>query len=406
MAIWSVSFYFIIMDEINDETDDTLEDYSEYIITRALAGKEPPSQDNGTNNSYYIVKVPQEYAEVNRRIRYSDEMVYIDLKKETEPARVLKTIFKDAENNYYELTVSIPTIEKEDLRETILRWIIFLYILLLLGIIAINAWILYRSLRPLYVLLKWLDNYTIGEKIKPLKNDTDVVEFKKLNEAVLRSAERNQEVFEQQRLFIGHASHELQTPLAICKNRLEMLSNDPSLTEKQLEEILKTQQTVDHIVKLNKTLLLLSKIENKQFPEVTRININDLINKIKTDYEEVYGYLDITLTLQENAILKLNMNETLASILFNNLLKNAYIHNHQGGNIEIVINEAFIAFYNTGNSEILDQNKIFERFYQKDQKEGSSGLGLALVESICKLSNIEITYSFDKGLHGFVLRKL
>ena len=63
-------------------------------------------------------------------------MVYIVEKDETEPARILTTIFKDNENRFYELTVSIPSIEKEDLTAAIRDWMIFLYIALLLVIIV------------------------------------------------------------------------------------------------------------------------------------------------------------------------------------------------------------------------------------------------------------------------------
>ena len=116
-----------IIDEVNDEVDDSLEDYSEVLITRALAGEQLPSQSDGSNNSYYLITVTADYAEKQKRIRYSDEMVHIEAKGETEPARVLRTIFKDKDRQYYELTVSTPTIEKQDLQEAILNWMLLLY---------------------------------------------------------------------------------------------------------------------------------------------------------------------------------------------------------------------------------------------------------------------------------------
>lgn len=91
------------------------------------------------------------------------------------------------------------------------------------------------------------------------ENDTRITEFRKLNDAAARYVERTEQMFEQQKQFIGNASHEIQTPLAICRNRLEMLMEDDSLSEKQLEELMKTHQTLEYITKLNKSLLLLSK---------------------------------------------------------------------------------------------------------------------------------------------------
>ena len=71
-----------------------------------------------------------------------------------------------------------------------------------------------------------------------MSNDTQITEFRKLNEAAIRYVERTEQMFEQQKQFIGNASHEIQTPLAICRNRLEMLMEDDSLSEKQLNTLL------------------------------------------------------------------------------------------------------------------------------------------------------------------------
>lgn len=406
MAVWATLFYFIIVEEINDETDDSLEDYSEYIITRALAGDSLPSKDNGTNNTYYITEVTHDYASENKKIRYSDEMVYLEAKKETEPARILRTIYRDAEDHYYELTVAIPTIEKDDLQETILWWVLFLYCLLLVVVIIINVWVLHTSFRPLYRLIEWINNFTVGKKLEPLVNPTNVTEFRKLNEVAVKSAERNGILYEQQKEFIGHASHELQTPLAICKNRLEILSDDGQLTEKQLETILRTRQTLDHIIKLNKTLLLLTKIENGQFPEKQTISVNELVEKLSEDYVEIYAYRNITFKITHQSQVFVSMNETLASILFNNLIKNAFTHNIEGGEIDIFINQNCVKFSNTSDMGALNSGKVFKRFYQGVKKEGSTGLGLALVDSIVRLYGMDVLYDYQEERHVFTVRFL
>ena len=126
---WAVCFYFAIVDEINDEIDDSLEDYSELIIIRSLAGKELPSSDSGSNNQYFLREVSEAYVRTRERIRYQDTMVYIAEKKETEPARILTTIFRNDAGQYYELSVSTPTIEKQDLRESIFYLLIGLFVL-------------------------------------------------------------------------------------------------------------------------------------------------------------------------------------------------------------------------------------------------------------------------------------
>lgn len=276
-AVWATLFYYITVDEINDETDDSLEEYSEYIIRRALTGEKLPENDNGTNNSYHISKVTREYALQTPSTEFLDQTVYIRSKNETEPARIYKTIFRDKEDNYYQLTVTFPTFEKKDLKETILYWLILLYVLLLVSIIILNIFVHRRSLKPLYTMLKWLDNVQLSNTPPLLEVDTGITEFRKLSEALTRNACRNAEIYEQQSLFIAHASHELQTPIAIAQNRLEMLSNDSALTEAQLSQILKTKQAVESLSKLNKTLLLLARIENQQFPESEQIDVQKFL---------------------------------------------------------------------------------------------------------------------------------
>lgn len=142
--------------------------------------------------------------------------------------------------------------------------------------------------------------------------------------------ERTEQMFEQQKQFIGNASHEIQTPLAICRNRLEMLMEDDSLSEKQLEELMKTHQTLEYITKLNKSLLLLSKIDNGQFTDTKELELNVLLKQYLQDYEEVYDYRNIEVTIDEQGVFKVTMNESLAVALLTNLLKNAFVHNIDG----------------------------------------------------------------------------
>lgn len=405
LGAWAVFFYIAVIDEVNDEVDDSLEDYSETIIIRALAGEELPSKNDGSNNQYYLTEVSEEYADQKEDIRYKDSMIYITEKEETEPARILTTIFKDENDRYYELTVSTPTIEKDDLKDAIQGWIIFLYGTLLFTIIIICIWVFHRNMKPLYLLLNWLDNYRIGNKNQPLKNDTKITEFKKLNEAALRNAERSEHLFEQQKQFIGNASHEMQTPLAICRNRLEMLMEDESLTEKQLEELIKTHQTLEHITKLNKSLLLLSKIDNGQFSDIKDMELNQILKRYADDYKEVYAYRNIRLNIEEKEVFHIKMNESLAIALLTNLLKNAYVHNVDDGHIRIEITSRHIIFSNSGIEQPLDANHIFERFYQGNKKEGSTGLGLAITKSICNLQHINLEYYFSNKEHCFKISK-
>lgn len=404
LTVWAGFFYMAVVEEVNDEVDDTLEDYSEGLIIRALSGEDMPTASNGSNNQYYLYEVSELYAASHPQITYRDEMVFITEKSETEPARVLITIFRTEDERYMELVVYTPTIEKLDLLRAILGWIIFLYVLLLLIILSINIWVFRKNMKPLYVLLKWLDSSQLGKKNEPLENTTKITEFRKLNAATMAFAERGEKLFEQQKTFIGNASHEMQTPLAICRNRLEMLMEDETLTEHQLNELIKTHQTLENLTRMNRSLLLLCKIENGQFVDTRSVCLNDILAHYLNDYKEVYAYRNITVTVTTDSSFCVEMNDSLVSVLVTNLLKNSFVHNIDGGFIYIKITANTFEISNTGEKP-LDRERIFERFYQGQKKEGSTGLGLALVDSICKANHLKIDYTYVENRHIFTISK-
>lgn len=409
LTTWAFLFYYAMIKEINNETDDALENYSDVLIMRSLAGMDLPNINTGSNNSYFITPVTPEYAKSNPEMEYTDALIYIPELKETEPARTLKTIFIDNRGQHYELTVSTPSIEKENLQHAILYWVVTLYIILFITTIGINILVIRKSMKPLYKLLNWLDHYTIGAKqVSALQNNTNITEFRKLNQAIIASNTRNEALFEQQKQFIGNASHEIQTPLAVCCNRIEWLIDNTNLTEEQMNELLKTRRTLEQITRLNKALLFISKIENGQYPQSHSINMNELIKQQLILYKEIFTSRQITVELTEQNTLQATMNEDLATALISNLLKNAYIHNipNQTGIIKINITHTTISISNTSPSKQLDKIKIFNRFYQGNKKEGSTGLGLAIVSAICKLYNIDILYSYTSQsppLHHFFM---
>ena len=401
IALWAVCFYFAIIKEINNETDENLTAYAETIITDYLAGEGMPATDKASDNRYHIRKVTDDYAASHRHIRYKDMEVFFEGRDRYEPARTITYIFKTADGQYRELTVFTATIDKDNLKRAILYWLIALYVVLLAGIIIVNLYTVRHSMKPLKALLKWLDNYKLGGKNRPLANDTNITEFKKLNETVKRNIERSERQYEQQKLFIANASHEMQTPLAVCANRLEMMLDDEALTEAQMTEIIKTLRTLKNLSATNRSLLLLCKIDNGQFDGRARIDIKAATLKTLDDLKAVYEHKHITVSTDMDAAPVAEMDESLAGILLGNLLKNAFIHNTAGGTISVKTDGRTLTIANTGAATKLDDSKIFERFYHSADKKSSTGLGLSLVKAICNLYGFGLKYSFVDGKHTF-----
>ena len=404
LAALAVLFYFTLIDEINDEVDDALEARAEVIVKRVLAGRELPVPADDGNNGYFLHEVSPQYAAAQHHERYSDEEIFIPERDDKEPARVLRKVFRDGAGQWRELTVMTPTIEKDDLRESILRWMVCLYLFLLLMILLVTVIVLYRTMRPLYALLRLLDGYTVGARNAPLAVETSVTEFRKLNDAARRYAELAESSFERQKQFIGNASHEMQTPLAVCRNRLEMLVDDAhALTGEQLGEIAKVQRTLDYLVRLNRSLLLLSKIDNGQFPEAEEVDVNALVRRTAEDMEEIYAYRSMRFALVDEGPLTARMNPSLAGSVVANLLKNAFVHGDEGGEVTVRVAPRRFTVCNSGAGGPLDAGRIFDRFYQGTKKEGSTGLGLAVVDAVCRLYWLKVSYSYKEGRHCFAV---
>ena len=404
LAAWAVLFYFTLIDEINDEVDDSLENYAEVLVKRNLAGRELPAAFSGSNNGYFLHEVSPQYAAAQHHERYSDEEIFIPERDDKEPARVLRMMFRDRAGQWRELTVTSPTVEKTELVGAVLWWIVGLYVLLLGLILIVTAVVLHRTMKPLYALLRWLDAYTVGAANPPLEADTKVVEFRRLNDAARRYAARAESLFDRQKQFIGNASHEMQTPLAVCRNRLEMLVDDAhALTGEQLGEIAKVQRTLDYLVRLNRSLLLLSKIDNGQFPEAEEVDVNALVRRTAEDMEEIYAYRSMRFALVDEGPLTARMNPSLAGSVVANLLKNAFVHGDEGGEVTVRVAPRRFTVCNSGAGGPLDAGRIFDRFYQGTKKEGSTGLGLAVVDAVCRLYGLKVSYSYKEGRHCFAV---
>ncbi len=403
MALWVVLFYSAMIGEINDEADDSLQDYAELIISRCNEGRPLPSLNSGSNNSYMIEPIDESELALYEGVAFCDREVYIPEKRETEPARVMTRTFTDRQGRHYRLEVAMPTFEKEDLRETILYWVVSLFALLLVVVVVISSLVFRGAMRPLYALLRWLDGYVPGKGVEPVPNNTSVEEFCRLNQAAQSAVDRWEELMDRQRQFTGNASHELQTPLAVIGNRVDYLIDHTSPSEEQLRELAKIQQSLRHSVRLNRTLLMLARIDSGQVAESSEVDIASLVEDVRLTLGEVYEYRSLSCSQQGVAHHHIYINEALARTLVTNLLKNAYIYTEEGGAIEVELTAERLMVSNSGK-EPLERDRVFDRFYTHTSREGSTGLGLAIVKSICDHYGYDIEYDFSCDKHHFTIR--
>ena len=358
LLLWATVFYFAMVSEVNDETDDSLEDYAEMIARRVVAGEELPTPGDGSNNTYSIELLPPTGFYKDSKV-YEDRDVYLHWKKETEPARVLTKIFHDEDGVAYKLVVSIPTFERDDIIKAILFYLAILYTVLLCTILIATVVVFKFSMKPLYSLLRWLDGYRPGNGTADFPSEESVLEFKKLTKAARETIERAENHLERQKQFIGNASHELQTPLAVLGNRIEWMMDSTTLTEEQFAELSKMRQSIHRLVRLNRTLLLLSKIDSGHFLDKTAVDIVPVIENELELYKEIFAEKELVCNVKVPQIFVVQMDEMLATTMVSNLIKNAFVHSPAGAVIDITISNIG---NNNGVAKTIEEiEKIIEK---------------------------------------------
>jgi two-component system sensor histidine kinase QseC len=405
ISVWMVIFYFNMLSEIKGSVDEGLDNYKRQIIYKAKKDSTILTQHTFDEGFFSIVEITQKQAYAARDL-YIDTLMYMqdadDEEEELEPVRILTTAFKQGDH-YYELRIINSMVEEDDLQEALLRGAIWLYITLVASIIIINNFVLKRLWRPFYSLLNQLKNYRLGNSKNLPKIKTSTKEFVDLQNAVDILLKHSSKTYEQQKQFIGNAAHELQTPLAIATNKLELLLETMNLENQQAQSISEVLQIIERLIRLNKSLLLLAKIENKQFFDNQAVSINSIIKQNLTELEEFSEFKNITTSITESTELSVEMDASLANIIISNLIQNAVFHNETNGSIIITISINSIKICNTGKQEPLNAEKIFNRFYKPDPVPSGTGLGLAIVKAICSLYGFVISYQYEENNHCFEL---
>ncbi|KDN55611.1 sensor histidine kinase [Flavobacterium seoulense] len=403
VTVWAALFYVNMFNEIKSSTDEDLENYKRLIIRNAQTDPSILTKSNFDASFFTIRKINKQIA-LSAKDQYTDTVIFMqdadDKQPEPEPVRMLTTTF-EINGNYYQLKVANSIVEEDDLIDELFWDVVWLYAILIASIILVNNMVLKKLWKPFYDFLNQLKSYHLGatQKLPEVKSDTK--EFQDLQKAVNTLLQHSNLAFEQQKEFIGNASHELQTPLAIAISKLELLLEKSNLEQEQLEKIAEVFQIIERLVLLNKSLLLLSKIDNKQFFDNQNVQINPIVLQMVNELEDISSFKEIKISIIEKETLNVNIDATLANIIISNLLKNAIFHNIKNGSIEIEITKNTFKIFNTGKDEMLQSEKIFNRFQKSDSKTNGTGLGLAIVKAITDLYNFPIYYHFNNGKHSF-----
>ena len=183
----------------------------------------------------------------------------------------------------------------------------------------------------------------------------------------------------------------------------ELLAENEDLSDNHLEAIGRVIRTLERLTRLNKSLLLISKIENRQYGELESVSVNALVKMLVVEFSDFAELKNITIALEESGRIEASMNKDLAAILVSNLLKNAIAHNINAGKISVRINSHSLIIANTGTLSPLNPLKIFKRFEKDSATQESTGLGLAIVKAIIDLYGYKLSYSFAHQQHQMII---
>jgi signal transduction histidine kinase len=263
--------------------------------------------------------------------------------------------------------------------------------------------LLFRKLwQPFYESIAVIGQFQLGKQTLAAFPVTKIEEFNFMNDQFRQMAATINKEYLVLKEFTENASHEMQTPLAVIRSKLDLAIQDHQLSEAQSATLQSAYASVKKLTSLNRSLLLIAKISNNQYDSSTRVNIQERLQDKIVQFRELWeGKLTITGDLCEAEI---EGNPDLVDILLNNLFSNAGRHNIPDGEVKVQLTPTSLEIKNTGRPVPLDESRMFRRFYKGSGQEESNGLGLSILKEICDLSGITPSYSFSGNIHAFFLK--
>ncbi len=328
---------------------------------------------------------------------------YDELADENEPYRVLLAPVT-IEGRPYTFLARINLVESEDLILSIGLLFCAMLLLLLVGLYLITKWLSKKLWRPFYAALEQLEQLEVDKNPSPELVETGVVEFDRLNTSVKTLIQKNTAIYNSQREFVENAAHELQTPLAVFKGKLETLMQRQDLTGEQAELLAQLDDAASRLNRLNKNLLLLSKIDNSHFGPAENFLLNEVILRQLDFFAEQAQPKNITIRLELKEKVEVRANLALTEILVSNLFLNSIRYNIPHGQTLVRLGGGALTFSNTGSGQPLSETKLFQRFSKQNPAGKGSGLGLAIIKKITDLHGWPITYAFPESRHTFQVK--
>ena len=375
---------------------------SEQMLYEKLEIEKQIALQNDLQHLHFIIGDKLEIQPIssysNVKVTIKDTSFYDFHEKGKVPYRVL-TYQQLIKGSPYRIQIGHRLTQSEQLATGIFWAFLLVSLDIIICFYFLNRWFSNRVWNPFYRALNVLKNFDIqkGGSVQFQKSKVD--EFNTLNVELSKLTDKVARDYKNLREFTENMSHETQTPLAIIRSKLELLLQKEN-SEEAVQQILSTLDSVNRLSKMNKGLILLTRIENDQYPEVDFLQFSPLIHKHLDDLELFITSREIKVVTDIDDNVKLKMNKHLAGILLTNLLSNAIKYNVNGGTLFITLNKSNLIIANSGEPLTIPGQEVFERF-KKGNSPDSVGLGLAIVNKIIHHAGFTIKYLYENKLHTF-----
>ncbi|MDR3680140.1 MAG: ATP-binding protein [Flavipsychrobacter sp.] len=386
------TFYLLLHYILVQQVDSTLQSEQQEIYQYVkIHGVLPEILNTKDQHEVFSKGVPvqQGYATVNYQGDGRDEL-YRDVR------------FNIAvEGEKYGVIVSKPLRSTQLLLNLIILVTLAMIALILVTGLLINRRILNNIWRPFYDTVGQVKQYNLSAPDAVTLQKTDIEEFALLNDSIAAMMDSVQQDYQALKKFTGHAAHEMQTPLAVIRTRMDMLMQQENLLNEYGPGIAEIEQAVQRLSRLNQSLLLLTKVENRQFALNEEVQIEEVVENKCAEFTEMMLERKISLSLSVTPF-SVRFHRQLAEILTGNLVNNAMRYNKQGGAIVITLDNGLLTIANTSNLPALEQEQVFQRFYRhSDVKAEGNGLGLSIVKQICDFAGFTVNYTYVNDMHIF-----
>ncbi len=301
----------------------------------------------------------------------------------------------------WEIIVIESTVETEDLIQIIFIVMLFLILLLVAALFIANRLTIKKLWQPFYKTLQEIRRFTLSGQNDFRTQPGDIDEFNELNTALSSMALRVNGDYQELKGFMGNASHELMTPLAVMSSKLDTLLQTENFNLRQSELLDDIYKMTAKLTRINKAMLLLTKIENRLINRPEQLNLQELAEDAVVQFQDFVAAKAIQ--VETDFSLKIvTMDRSLFEVLINNLISNAIRHNQLGGVIRIQLTGHYLLIANTGRTAALQEEQIFERFKKSGDSEGI-GLGLTLTRQICENYGFCLRYNYIAPFHQFTI---